>query len=213
MRLYHYSILFMILFLGIASVLYVQEQTVSRREKERQRMERSVDLAADAAAGYLATYSDGRLRVEKEEVLEVFFCNLFAALGVLDRVYEQERLKECVACLLIVDVDGYYLWHKNGGRGEATCFVWEEKVFFTDEESRGKMLEEAVLFAIRQQEEARGLPGGAYRLELPEGEGMLRREMGEYGVLVMLRGIPEKGYQKAYEHFAFSGAALYKINP
>ncbi len=185
-------------------------------------MEKSVDLAADAAAGYLATYSDGRLQIEKEEVLEVFFCNLFAALGVLDRIYEQERLKSCMTCMLIVDGDGYYLWHEEGradgmqdgeggGRGEKG-YVWEGKFFFTDDGSREKMLEEAVLFAIRQQEEARGFAGGEYRLELPIGEGMLKRKMGEYGVLVMLRGIPEKNGKGTYEHFAFSGAALYKIN-
>lgn len=169
-------------------------------------------MAADAAAGYLATYSDGRLRIDREEVLDVFFCNLFAALGVLDRRAEQERLKGYMTCMLIVDGDGYYLWHERLKEGEKNgSYVWEEKVFF-EENRRERMLEEAVLFAVKQQEKARGFSPGEYRLELPDGEGILKRGMGERGVFVMLRGIPQKDRTGTYEHFAFSGAVLYKIN-
>ena len=53
-----------------------------------------MDGAADAAAEYMATYSDGRLQIDREEVGEVFFLNLFSALGVLDSIPEQKRLYE-----------------------------------------------------------------------------------------------------------------------
>lgn len=166
-----------------------------------------MDTAVDQAVGVLAAYSDGRLWIDKEEVLEVFFGNLFAALGVLDAVPEQERLKEEVTCMLIVDGDGYFLWH--AGCGEADREGWEEKVYFGGNNREG-MLEEAVLSAILAQEERRGISGGRYRFELPGEEGLWKRKMGDYGVFVMLRGIPEKDRAGVYEHYAFSGAALYK---
>lgn len=175
-------------------------------------MDRSVDAAVDAAAGYLATYSDGRLQIDCEEVLEVFLGNWFAALGVLDCIPEQERLKGYLTCMVIVDTDGYFLWHGKRGEGtESEAYMWEEKVGFTLE-NRQEMLEAAVLSAISEQEAFRGFEGKAYRLELPDGEGILKRAMGECGVFVMLRGIPSGNGRKTYEHFAFSGAVLYKKN-
>lgn len=169
-----------------------------------------MDLAADAAAGYLATYSDGRLHIDKEEVLEVFFCSLYASLGVLDRIPEQERLRGYVTCMVILDGDGYFLWHRGKNDVGEADGIWEEKVFFAEGE-REEMLEEAVLTAVREQAVARGLLEGAYRLELPGGEGLLKRGINGRGVLVMLRGIPEIGCAGTYECFAFSGASLYKI--
>ncbi len=209
-KLYHYTMLFMILFLGIASMLYAQGRIRSRREWERQKVERSVDLAVDAAAGYMATHSDGRLHIDKDEVLEVFFCNLYAALGALDRIPEQERLRGYVSCVVIVDVDGYFLWHEKKNDVGSVSAMWEEKVFF-GAGKREAMLEKAVLAAVRGQAQERGFLEGEYRLELPDREGLIKRGMEERGVLVMLRGIPEHGYMGTFEYFAFSGTSLYKI--
>lgn len=211
MRLYHYSILFMILFFGIMAMHDAGELLEKKRAQERQELDRSVDTAVDAAAEYLAVYSDGRLRIDCEEVLEVFLGNCFAALGILDCIPEQERLKEYMTCMIIVDADGYFLWHAIKEEGtQKTAYVWEEKAAFSTD-NREKELEAAVLSAVLRQEELRGFEGGEYRLELPGGEGMLKRGMGGYSVFVLLRGIPEENGKEAYEHFAFSGAALYKI--
>lgn len=207
MKLYHYSILFIILFAGIMAMAYAEEVSDLRIEKERQIMDRSVDEAADAAAGHLAIYSDGRLFIDKEEVLEVFFLSLFSSLGVLDRIPEQERLRGYIACIILLDKDGYFLWHTKG----ENIFDWEEKVFFVEGE-REKQLEEAVLGTVREQEELRNYYGKDYQFELPIGEGFLKRGVAERGVFVLLRGIPGRSGGKMYEHFAFSGSALYKIN-
>lgn len=174
-------------------------------------MDKSVDMAADMAARYLATYSDGKLWLDKEETLDIFFYNLFAALHVLDIIPEQERLREEVICMLLVDGDGYFLWRAGGKEGGGQEYGWEEKVFFGENDREG-MLEDAVYRAIWAQEERRGLCGGTYQLELPKDEGLWKRKMGEYGVFVMVRGIPEQNRAGAYEHFAFSGAALHKKN-
>ncbi len=210
MKLYHYSILFSILFVGVMTMAYAGEMTDLHMEKERQIMDRSVDEAADAAAGYLATHSDGRLFIDKEEVLEVFFLTLFSSLGVLDRIPEQERLRGYIACIILLDKDGYFLWHTR--REEENVFGWEEKVFFIDGE-REKQLEEVVLKAVEEQKELRNYYGKNYQFELPIGEGFLKRGVAERGVFVLLRGIPGRGGGKMYEHFAFSGSALYKVNP
>lgn len=187
-----------------------REQVENARAQEKQRMDRSVDAAVDAAAGYLATYSDGSLQIDCEEVLEAFLGNWFSALGVLDRIPEQERLLEYLTCMIIVDTDGYFLWHRKRAEGaESEAFMWEDKVGFASE-NREKALEDAVLSAITEQEEQRGFIGKTYRLELPKEEGILKRGMGECGVFVMLRGMPEGNGRKVYEHFAFSGAILYK---
>lgn len=208
LRLYHYSLLFTILFMGIVAMINADEGVKGRIGWERQLMDRCVDGAADAAAEYMATYSDGRIQIDREEVGEVFFLNLFSALGVLDSIPEQKRLYECVVCMVILDGDGFYLWHKGDG-GNAFC--WEEKVFFVEGE-REKILEEAVLGAIRQHGEEKEIYGREYRLELPMGEGILKRALAERGIFVMLRGIPGVGRCRVYEHFAFSGAVLYKTN-
>lgn len=206
MKLYHYSVLFMILFCTVAALAYGKEKTMVRLEKERQLMDRCVDTAADAAAAYMATYSDGRLQIDKDEVQEVFLGSLFSALGVLDRLPEQERVRGYITCMVIVDENGYFLWHpqKDG------VFYWEEKVFF-EGGNREELLEAAVLGAVQEQEELRRLKGKTYRFELPTEEGFLKRGMAERGLFVLLRGIPESGRGEVYEHFAFSGAVLYKI--
>ena len=64
LRLYHYSLLFTILFMGIVAMINVDEGVKGRIGWERQLMDRCVDGAADAAAEYMATYSDGRLQIE-----------------------------------------------------------------------------------------------------------------------------------------------------
>ena len=209
MKLYHYSILFIILFAGIMAMAYAGEATSLRLEKEKQIMDRSVDEAADAAAGYLAVYSDGRLFIDREEVLDVFFFTLFSSLGVLDRIPEQERLRGYIACIILLDKDGYFLWHTK--ENEKNGFGWEEKVFFLDGKKE-EQLEEAVLGAVREQERIRNYYGKNYQFELPVGEGFLKRGVAERGVFVFLRGIPGRNGKGMYEHFAFSGSALYKIN-
>lgn len=184
----------MILFFSILAMLSVGEGTRTRIGWERQLMDRCVDGAADAAAGHMATYSDGKLIIEKEEVLEVFFLSLFSALGVLDSIPEQTRLYECMTCVVIVDGDGYYLWHRKEEDGNIFC--WEEKILFVEGEKEAQ-LEQAVLNAIREQEEKKGMDGRAYCFELPVGEGILKRGMAERGIFVMMRGYARDGVSKS----------------
>ena len=90
--------------------------------------------------------------------------------GVLDRIPEQERLRGYIACIILLDKDGYFLWHTR--REEENVFDWEEKVFFIDGE-REKQLEEVVLKAVEEQKELRNYYGKNYQFELPIGEGFL----------------------------------------
>lgn len=222
MKLRHFTMLFSILFLMIGGTIWQQNRYRKQLELEKLYLDRCIDSAADAAAGYLAVYDDGILRIDKDGALEAFFNNMYAGLGVLDNIPAQQQLISCVPFLVAVDNEGYYLWHLALNTTDEGIMkyshYWSRKRYFHDfEENQADGTNRAAVIECVLEEAAAEYNiiaekmGLKYCFLLPELDDCLwLRGITEPGILVFVQGLPLRYGNQLYSRFSFAGAVIHK---
>lgn len=221
MKLYHFTMLFSILFMVLGGLLCGQYRYKYKLELEKTRLDRCVDSAIDAAAGHLAVYSGGKLKVDKEGALEAFLHNMYAGMGILDNIPAQQQCVSHIPFLVIVDGEGYWLWHMAWDLDkEAAGYIhyWDEKEYFYNIEGgqegegiRSAAIERALEEAVREYNIFSGQAGLEYRFILPELDNCLwLRGIEEPGILVFVQGMPLLFGKQVYSRFSFAGAVIHK---
>ncbi|MDE7300063.1 MAG: hypothetical protein K2N94_14800, partial [Lachnospiraceae bacterium] len=115
MKLYHFSIIFSIIFLAVINLVSWKEKCADELEKEKRILEKSVERAVDVAAGQLAVYCDGMLRLDREQVLESFFNTLYAGIGVLEYESLRQQAADGLVFFLIAAEGTIELWERQDG--------------------------------------------------------------------------------------------------
>ncbi len=110
MRFYHYTllyvILFMLVFVQISYVISVYETAVD----EHMEMEKKFTNAVDAAAMSLVfRESDGLLTADRDAAVEAFFSSMYSSLGIADDPEARKEFTMYIPVFVAVLNDGYSL--------------------------------------------------------------------------------------------------------
>ena len=207
MKVHHFSILFVIFFLGLFSMEEWKEKYAEKKTFQKACIDVGVERAVDGAARQLATYCDGDLYVDYEKVFESFLTNLYAGLGIMEYTSLQEQILKGIVFFIIVDHEGIYLWHKEKQENEVQQGYCRERIFFDSNIKRTEWMEQQLYIAAKQYGDK--TISEEYSFLLPDQDNSLwLRGIEEPCVITFLQGIPI--LSGCYEKFLFSGAVIHK---
>lgn len=207
MKVHHFSILFVIFFLGLFYMEGWKEKCADQKAFQKACIDIAVERAIDGAARQFATYCDGNLYVDYEKVLESFLTNLYAGLGIMEYAFMQEQILKGIVFFMVIDQDGIFLWHKVKDKNKVQQGHCWERIFFDSDIKRAVWLEQQLCIAAKQYGD--NTVKEEYSFLLPDKDNNLwLRGVEEPCVIVFLQGIPI--LSDYYEKFLFSGAVVHK---
>jgi hypothetical protein len=131
MRIYHFVIIFAIFALSMVIIKEcgLKEKVADKREKTEYK--RHIEKAAEAAAWELRAAGIKFDDETGKRAIDAFCYSLFAALGIMDNVYEREQIKERFPSFTVFLNDGYYIfertWVKEGAE-EKSIYIRSQKM-------------------------------------------------------------------------------------
>ena len=131
MRIYHFTIIFVIFALSV--VIIKDSELESRVAEEREKLEyrKVIEKATEAAAWELRAaglYFDDETG---KRTIDAFYYSLYAALGIMGNVYERDAIREKFPSFTVFVNDGYYIYDmvwKYDGTNEKRAYVRSEKL-------------------------------------------------------------------------------------
>lgn len=109
MRLHHYSILFVIVAAVFLAISEISTHELISIQAQKVWLDRTFDMAVDAAVEKLVELDSGEIVLHKEESVASFFQGLYSGLGILDNPEKKELLQGYVPVLAVTAQDGYYI--------------------------------------------------------------------------------------------------------
>lgn len=139
MKIYHFTLIFLIFFLATVIKTDVSIGRLKDIENEKEEMTRALSSATSDAINYLSrTGSYGAGSINKEEVLSTFFTSLYSSLGIISDVSAQDEIEIYIPVILLCDVDGYYVYYYDeyiASDGNTYIErVWTEKMPYSHED-------------------------------------------------------------------------------
>lgn len=149
MKLHQLILIFLMIFISMASVLSVkQEALVQVAAKSRQYNSLLMSAVDDATEALLKLDRGGELVLLKEEAKEVFFESLFAGFQVFHDAAGRENLMQYIPLLVLNAEDGCYFWyHKETEDGKELVEEWSDKIPYSYKDKRIDMV---VYFRLNQ---------------------------------------------------------------
>ena len=133
MKLYHYSILFVIVasvFITLLDISYAEMATV---KAETQKLDDAFSKAVDAAVQKLVLDEKNCIYSSKEQALTTFYQTMFTCLDLNMDSAGQLQLKLYLPCIAIVDTDGLYLCYWEYQVKTGLYQTWSNRIAYTAE--------------------------------------------------------------------------------
>ena len=223
MKGYHFILMFLVIFLSMSKCYELQKKCEIQAEEDDRLLKYGIEHATDAAADSMEIFYADALQVDTTEVMDVFFDNLYACLGVLDQKEKRQYLEAGLMFMVVVGESGYCICQKSDAenvdgtvqRNDINNFPsmggyeWSEwKGFRQDEKWAGQLEGELNQLMIEA-----GMVGKYSRSEVyfPMNDGWWHREFCEPGIMVCwkqyITGTPFNGKS---EQIYFSGAVIHR---
>lgn len=141
MKLYHYSLLFVIIALTIILISDIRHNNLQAVIKNKRQVDRNIDIAIDDGVRRLTMVdSNNNVRIDKEAAVNSFFISLNSAFGVLADKDAKEKLKLYIPVVAVTMEDGYYIFYSDEYTDDKgytyTTKRWSEKLpyYYEDED-------------------------------------------------------------------------------
>lgn len=139
MKIYHFSLLFLIFFLGLVIKTDISIGRLKKIEAERAEIKSALTSAVSDAVIYLTeTGSYGEGTINKEEVLRTFFASLYSSLGIISDKSAQGEIEMYIPVILLCDIDGYYIYYYQEYKAsDGNTYIertWTEKLPYSYED-------------------------------------------------------------------------------
>lgn len=108
LKLYHIVLIFLIISLPVAVVLHLRIQDLRAAAQEKAQLEAKLNHAVDHGILNLTNNQEGMLIFDKSAAIEHFFLTLYAAFGVLEDAWQQEKLQLYTPVIAVIVPDGFY---------------------------------------------------------------------------------------------------------
>jgi len=136
MKIYHFTLLFLMFLLVIIIRTDIQIGRLKALELEKKELTISLDSATSDAINYLATSGAyGTNKINKDMLVTKFYNSLYSTMGIISDRSKQAEIELYIPVILICDVDGYYLYYYDryiGSDGQSySSRVWSEKLPYT----------------------------------------------------------------------------------
>jgi hypothetical protein len=133
MKIFHFTILFLIFLLAAIIGTDIKVGKLKAVENEKRELETSLESATSDAVNYLATSGTfGTNKINKEVVVTKFFRSLYSSMGIISDRNKQTEIEMYIPVILICDTDGYYLYYYDRYKNEEgvtySTRIWSEKL-------------------------------------------------------------------------------------
>jgi hypothetical protein len=139
MKIYHFALLFLILFIGSIIKTDISVGRLKGMEVEKAEMNNAITRAVDDAVNYLTeTGSYGTSTINKDGVITTFFGSLYSSLGLISNKSAQAEIEMYLPVILLCDRDGYYVYYndeyKSSDGNTYIERIWSEKLPYSYED-------------------------------------------------------------------------------
>lgn len=153
MRLHHYTLLFLAIFLCVCSVFDSKRTMLQRIQIEKEKYDLILETAVQDAADCLVVLDRGRNPgLQEEEAVKVFFQSLYAGFGILHDETTKQELREYIPLLVLTGRDGFYLWYRredeDNGRNWKECISEKFPYAYCVQDDKDGMVDSSIGFTI-----------------------------------------------------------------
>ena len=152
MKLRHFTTCFLMIFFSIFIMNISKRQVKEIESGLRKNWCESVRNALDCATTHLIAMEDGNKIVDCEEVIDSFVFNYSASCGIENNRPDKEKLSSQILFLIIMDENGYFLWHNCLISGKQS-HILEKKIYWKEKKSKSEQIEEVICFEKKLGEE------------------------------------------------------------
>lgn len=135
MKLYHFILIFIILAIGVTSILNIKTDNLKAATEDRKQIDRNLNTAVDdGVAAFVRLDDNNRVIIDKDDAINSFFISLAASFGVLEDQETKRKLDLYVPVVVATVDDGYYIFYSSTYQGsDGKTYVkkhWSEKFPF-----------------------------------------------------------------------------------
>lgn len=152
MRLRHFTTCFLLIFFSYFIMNIGKRQVKEIESGVRNNWCENVRSALDCATEHLIAMEDGNTIVDCEEVIDSFVFNYSTSCGIENNRPDKRKLSGQILFLIIMDEDGYFLWHNSQISGKQS-HILEKKTYWEEKKSKSEQIEEVICFEKKLGEE------------------------------------------------------------
>ncbi len=141
MKLYHFTLTFVIIALVIIIVLDIKTDDFKAVIKNKEQIDRNLDAAIDDGAARLVQVDDNNnILINKDAAIESFYISLNSSFHILEDQDAIQKLNLYIPVVIVTMEDGYYIFYSDTYKKSdgSTCLSkrWSEKFpyFYEDED-------------------------------------------------------------------------------
>lgn len=114
MKLYHVTLLFILIALGPILLTDLQTHNLKAMYVSKNRLDDAFDHAIDSAAKELLQVADNRtILLNKDAAMNTFYQSMYASLGIMVSVDQQELLQQYIPIMTVISEEGYYIYYTD----------------------------------------------------------------------------------------------------
>lgn len=118
MKLYHFSIIFVIISLSLIVILDVKINNFIAVVEEKENLDNCFHNAIDDAVVHLVEVEGTTgLKDNRERAVEDFFLSMYASLNIVNNLQKQALIKNYIPVITVTTEDGYYLYYSDEYKG------------------------------------------------------------------------------------------------
>ena len=133
MKVYHYTLLFLIFFLAVIIKTDMSIGRLKSIENEKTELTKKLTAATSDAVEFLAASGVyGESSIRKDEIKDIFFTSFYSSMGIISDPNAQAELEMYIPVILLCDYDGYYVYYYDTFTAEDgytySKRIWSEKM-------------------------------------------------------------------------------------